>query len=299
MELKSKMENLQQYQRSFNKNSSKTLKGFVTYLKNKQLANSTINLYQTVIGKYKDKVLNTTNISQIVKEGLTHYEPSYLVLTREILKSYSQFKQIANINWEKITKLIPQVQKKFFATLNETELNQLKAVRFEKKEQIWTRNNLLLDFLFYTGIRVSELVNLKHSDWENNHLKILGKGNKIRYIPLTPWLIEKINPYSKEYLFTSCQGLKISREYIVRLIRKRTLLATIKKKITPHTFRRSFATLLNDKGAKLTTIQKLLGHSQLQTTANYIHNSWEEIYKDYSRLWTEPIREKNILDYAN
>lgn len=270
------------------------LQKYRTWLKNKQLAHSTINLYSTIAKKYQDQVLNTPNLQQIISQGLTKYEPSYLILTREILKSYSQFKKIGKINWEKITKLIPLVQKKFFATLSEEELEQLKKVRFEKKEEIWTRNNLILDFLFYTGIRVSELVNLKHSDWENNHLKILGKGNKRRYVLLAPWLIEKINPYSKEYLFTNCQGEKLTREYIVRLIRKRTLLATIKKKITPHTFRRSFATLLNEKGAKLTTIQKLLGHSQITTTAHYIHNSYEEVYRDYSRLWKEP----NINSYG-
>jgi len=131
---------------------------------------------------------------------------------------------------------------------------------------------------------VSELVNLKHQDYQDNSLRILGKGNKVRYIFLPPDLISQINPYSADYLFTNCHGNKITREYIVKLIRKRTLLAVIKKRITPHTFRRSFATLLNSKGARLTTIQKLLGHSHLNTTANYIHNSYEELYLDYSRL---------------
>ena len=81
---------------------------------------------------------------------------------------------------------------------------------------------------------------------------------------------------------------------MVRLIKQRTLLTSIKKKISPHTFRRSFATLLNNKGARLTTIQKLLGHSNLETTASYIHNSWEELYQDYSRLWKSPETSKEI-----
>ena len=74
----------------------------------------------------------------------------------------------------------------------------------------------------------------------------------------------------------------------------------IKKKITPHTFRRSFATLLNSRKCNLTTIQKLLGHSHITTTANYIHNSYEELYADYSRLWkTEPIKENITENYVN
>jgi citrate lyase synthetase len=105
---------------------------YKNWLANKQLAPTTINLYSIIAKKYQGRVLNTPNISQIIKQGLTTYEPSYLVLTREILKSYSQFKKVAKINWEKITKLIPTVQKKFFATLNEKELEQLKKVRFEK-----------------------------------------------------------------------------------------------------------------------------------------------------------------------
>src|SRR5438128_1680358 len=107
----------------------------------------------------------------------------------------------------------------------------------------------------------------------------------MRYVFLPPELVGQINPYSKDYLFLNSQGQPISREYIVRLIKHRTQEAQIKKRITPHTFRRSFATLLNSKGARLTTIQKLLGHSNLETTAGYIHNSWEELYGDYSRLW--------------
>ena len=248
-----------------------------------------------MINKYRDKVLTTPTIQQIIKQGLTKHEPSYLILTREILKSYSQFKKQSKINWGKISKLIPTVQKKFFATLTEEELKKLKVVRFEKQDRIYQRNNLILDFLFYTGVRVSELVNLKHSDWENDHLKILGKGNKIRFILLIPPLVERINPYSKEYLFTNCRGNKLTREYIVQLIRKRTLKAVIKKKITPHTFRRSFATLCNARKINLTTIQKLLGHSHINTTANYIHNSYEELYQDFSKLWKEP----NINSYVN
>jgi integrase/recombinase XerD len=119
-------------------------------------------------------------------------------------------------------------------------------------------------------------------------LRILGKGHKIRYVFLPPKLISQISPYSKDYLFTNCQGKPISREYIVKLIKQRTEQAQIKKRVTPHTFRRSFATLLNSKGARLTTIQKLLGHSNLETTASYIHNSREELYGDYSRLWKSP-----------
>jgi len=139
------------------------LQKYTQWLENKSLQPSTIRVYSTVIKPYQNKVLTTQELCQIIKSGLTKYTPSYLVLKREILKSYSQFKQL-RINWEKITKLIPKVQKKFFATLKEEELARLKQVRFEKDSQIHHRNNLILDFLFYSGVRVSELTHLKHSD---------------------------------------------------------------------------------------------------------------------------------------
>jgi site-specific recombinase XerD len=69
------------------------------------------------------------------------------------------------------------------------------------------------------------------------------------------------------------------------MICQRTKLTNFKKWITPHSFRRSFATLLNNRGCKLTTIQKLLGHSNIETTAQYIHNDYNTLYADYSKLW--------------
>ncbi|CAG8763764.1 4757_t:CDS:2, partial [Ambispora leptoticha] len=132
------------------------------------------------------------------------------------------------------------IQRKFFVTINEVELEQLKEAQVEKNPTIHERNNLIFDFLLYSGLRINELVNVKHSDWQGNQLRILGKGNKAR--------AEK---------------------------------AGIQKKITPHTFRRSFATLLYRNKAQLLTIQQLLGHSSVQTTEKYIQNDFEYVYADY------------------
>jgi site-specific recombinase XerD len=166
--------------------------------------------------------------------------------------------------------------KKFFTTISEKELSLLKNARYEKNQQIYERNNLILDFLFYSGVRVSELVNIKHRDWQNNSLRITkGKGNKVRYVFIPHFLEEHIRPNARGYLFTNSQNQKLLTDKVREIIRTRTKLAQIKKWISPHAFRRSFATLLNNKGAKLTTIQKLLGHSNLETTAQYIHNDYE------------------------
>jgi integrase/recombinase XerD len=98
-------------------------------------------------------------------------------------------------------------------------------------------------------------------------------------------LIKHINPAKQDYLFLNQRGQPIKAEYIRWLLKERTQRAGIVKNITPHTFRRSFATLLYQKGAQLMTIQKLLGHSSVQTTEGYIHNDFDYLYGDYSRLW--------------
>ena len=269
------------------------LQQYHQWLTDQNLSPLTLINYSISLKQYGEQPLTLKNLLNYTKKALIKYEPASVQLKTAALKSYAKFKKL-KLDWTKIAGLIPQVQKKFFSTLNEKELTQLKAVRFEKDNQVYQRNNLMLDFLFYSGVRISELTHLKHSDWEDNHLKVQGKGNKIRYVFLPQFLIATINPYSKDYLFLNSQGQAISREYMVRLIKQRTLLTPIKKKISPHTFRRSFATLLNSKGARLTTIQKLLGHSNLETTASYIHNSWEKLYQDYSRLWKSPETSKEI-----
>src|SRR6185369_17274061 len=177
------------------------------------------------------------------------------------------------------------VQKKFFDTITEPELTLLKQTQVERSPTIHQRNNLLLDFLFYSGVRINELIHIKHSDWQGNRLKIHGKGNKVRYIFLPEFLIQHLDPNNPDYLFLNQRGNPIKAEYIRWLLKTRTKKAQIKKKITPHTFRRSFATLLYQKGAQLMTIQRLLGHSSVQTTEGYIHNDLAYLYGDYSRLW--------------
>lgn len=146
----------------------------------------------------------------------------------------------------------------------------------------------MLDFLFYSGLRINELVSIKHQDWQDNQLRVLGKGNKVRFVLLPEFLTIHFNSASSDYLFTNQRGNPIKAEYIRWLLKVRAEKARISKKITPHTFRRSFATLLCRNGAQLLTIQQLLGHSSVQTTQGYIQNDWAYVYQDYSRLWRKP-----------
>lgn len=259
------------------------LKNYHLWLKEQNITSGTIRNYSWTIEQYGQQPLTTSQISHFLKTNSSKYQPWTIRNQRNALKSYCHFQQ-KFIDWKIISRIIPKIQPKFYTTINFQELTQLKETRFE--QTTYERNKLILDFLFYSGLRVKELVNIRHNDWQGNSLKVWGKGNKVRYVFLPDFLSKYFQP-KKDYLFLTNQGNKLTETWVRIMLKRKCQRAGIGKNITPHTFRRSFATLLNSKGARLTTIQKLLGHSNLETTAGYIHNSWEELYADYSRLWLQ------------
>lgn len=97
-------------------------------------------------------------------------------------------------------RIIPKVQPKLFPTINPEELKKLKNAHHQTIRRSDERDNLILDFFFYIGLRVSELVNIKHSDYRDGSLKVHGKGNKIRFVPIPDFLIKHFN-HSDNYLF--------------------------------------------------------------------------------------------------
>ncbi|WNE40145.1 MAG: Tyrosine recombinase XerD [Mycoplasmataceae bacterium] len=259
------------------------LTNYINWLKDQSISERTIELYTHSLRNFKQE-LNTNNIRDYLKECLLEYEISTVKIFKQALSSYSRFNKL-ELDWKKVNGSLPKVQGKFFLTLNLKEVGLLLQARFERFVAIWERNNLIIKFLLYTGIRVNELVEIKHRDYSDNHLKVLGKGNKIRYLPLPPFLIKYFDLSKKGYFFTNRDGSQMLTKHVQRIIRERTLKAEMDKVITPHTFRRSFATLLDKQGASLTTIQKLLGHSDINTTIGYIHNSYEQIAKECNKLW--------------
>lgn len=260
---------------------------YTNWLQEKNLAPKTINSYRQTIGYFGQLPFTTENIVDFIKKLVQKREPATCQLYVTVLKSYAKFSQV-QIDWERIDKLVPTRMKKFFTTIDQAELIKLKQVKFEKNNWLHERNNLILDFLFYSGLRVSELVNIRHRDWQDNSLRIHGKGNKIRYVFIPDFLVKHIKFGSPEYLFTDTQGQKIDAPRIRAIVRQRTQLAGINKWVSPHTFRRSFATLLYNKDVKINTISKLLGHSSIETTMGYIHNDYNTLYQDYSKLWLNP-----------
>jgi site-specific recombinase XerD len=157
------------------------------------------------------------------------------------------------------------------------------------------RDYAVFSLLYYTGIRVSELTNLKFSDIHNTEngvcLRIKGKGNKERIIPLnrkaqdalTIWQISR--PDTKhDYIFVSKSGGKLYPRYVQRILKRVTKELGIKKQITPHKLRHTFATHLLHRGEDLINIQTLLGHSSLSTTQIYAHTTVERLSRAVERL---------------
>lgn len=163
------------------------------------------------------------------------------------------------------------------------------------KETFWIRDKAILETIYSTGIRVSELVNLNLQDVDlvAEVIKVSGKGKKERLLPIGKKALNAIKDYldyrrsrgygDKKALFLNKLGQRISERSILRIIKKYARLAGIAKEISPHTLRHSFATHLLERGADLRSVQELLGHASLSTTQIYTHLTLEGLKKIYEK----------------
>ena len=156
------------------------------------------------------------------------------------------------------------------------------------------RNKAIIEVLFSCGLRVSELVALRLSDLhlEEGYLRIVGKGNKERLVPISSravqelkyWYIDrnvlKIKPGEEDFVFLNRRGAHLTRTMILIMIKRMALKAGIKKTVSPHTLRHSFATALLEGGAYLRSIQVMLGHEKIATTEIYTHLDMSRIRHD-------------------
>ncbi|CAI8264469.1 MAG: site-specific tyrosine recombinase XerD [Flavobacteriaceae bacterium TMED120] len=179
----------------------------------------------------------------------------------------------------------PKLGRKLPDTLSVEEVEKiLDTIDLSKAEG--HRNKALLETLYGSGLRVSELVNLQKSDIYSTEklLRVTGKGDKQRLVPLGDYAMQQINTYLKEiqihrsiqkgyenFVFLNRRGKALTRTMIFLIVKQAAEKAGIKKKVSPHTFRHSFATHLLENGADLRTIQVLLGHESITTTEIYTH----------------------------
>nr|WP_288934306.1 site-specific tyrosine recombinase XerD [uncultured Allomuricauda sp.] len=179
----------------------------------------------------------------------------------------------------------PKIGRKLPDTLSEDEINQLiAAIDLSKPEG--ERNRAILETLYGCGLRVSELINLKLSDlyFDEDFIKVTGKGNKQRFVPISDVNQKYINIYWKEvrvhlpikkehedFVFLNRRGKQLTRAMIFTIVKRLAEEIGLKKNISPHTFRHSFATHLLENGADLRAIQQMLGHESITTTEVYMH----------------------------
>ncbi len=186
----------------------------------------------------------------------------------------------------------PKIGLKLPDTLTLTEIDRLiKSIDLSSSQG--ERNRAIIETLYSCGLRVSELINLKLSNiyFKENYIKVIGKGNKERLAPIGGKALkylyiyineirnhQKIKKGNENFVFLNNRGSKITRVMIFLIIQKITNNIGLKKKVSPHTFRHSFATHLIEGGADLRAVQEMLGHQSITTTEIYTH-----LDKDYLR----------------
>lgn len=179
----------------------------------------------------------------------------------------------------------PKIGRKLPDTLSENEINDIiSQIDLSKPEG--ERNRAMIEMLYSCGLRVSEMIQLKISDlfFEEGFIRVIGKGNKQRFIPVNQYMVKLIETYKnrirttakiqkgfEDTLFLNRRGKQISRNMVFMILKDLTASAGIHKTVSPHTLRHSFATHLLENGADLRAIQQMLGHESITTTEIYMH----------------------------
>ena len=276
--------------------------------------------YLTSIRKYPDNTINSylSDIS-IFKEYLSSLKINYLKVDKDIIREYLKVLGNSNYKSSSINRILSSL-KNYYDYLEYKHLieyNPLKDLNRPKKEKILPnfinnndyeeiikkslertdfigrRNTILLELLYSSGIRISEALNIKIKDINigDKSIRILGKGSKMRIVYFGEYAKEYLEEYLKvrnsslEYLFLNKNNTLLTRrgaEYIISNLVKTSLL---KKKVTPHTFRHSYATEMLNNGADIRSVQELLGHSSLSTTGIYTHVTNEVVRREYLKAF--------------
>lgn len=266
----------------------KDLSQFSTYIQenfpDKEINEVTHQMIRSWLGIMVESGVETRSVNRKISTLKTYFK--FLLKEKAVLKNPMQ----------KITS--PKMSKKITPYIEEESLIEMldeeeAAVGFSK-----TRNYLILEILYETGIRLSELIHIKCEDIDTYNLtiKVLGKRNKERIIPITNILKEKINDYielkEKElvksvekdnFLFLTKKGKKIYPKFVYRIVFYYLSRITTNKKKSPHVLRHTFATHMLNNGADLNAIKEILGHSNLSATQIYSHNSINKLKQIYKQ----------------
>jgi integrase/recombinase XerD len=279
-------------------NWERYIKDFVSFLKiEKGLAENSVFAYQNDVSKLYDfskdknltvKELSYEHLKEFVAElydlGLSARSQARIISG---IKQFFGFLLVEDILMDDPSELLelPRIGMKLPEVLTIEEIDQLiSAVDLGKNEG--HRNKAIIETLYSCGLRVSELVNLRFSDlyFEEGFIRVIGKGNKERLVPVSPSVEKEIGIYNdhirrfqkiqhgnENVVFLNRRGAQLTRVMIFTIIKNLSATIGLKKSISPHTFRHSFATHLIEGGANLRAVQEMLGHESITTTEIYTH----------------------------
>jgi integrase/recombinase XerD len=275
-----------------------SIKAFKSYLKiERSLSDNSIVAYTRDIKKFADYAINLElSESKIERNDISNF---LVLLKKSNISARSQARIISGIkafykylileDYIKYnpTDLVesPKIGFRLPDTLSLIEIDKLISA-IDLSQQHGERNRSILETLYSCGLRVSELINLQLSNinFNENYIKVTGKGNKQRLSPISGKALKYLSIYINEvrihldikkgnsdFVFLNNRGTKLSRVMIFLIIKKLAEKIGLNKKISPHTFRHSFATHLIEGGADLRAVQEMLGHSSITTTEIYTH----------------------------
>ena len=279
---------------------NENLENYRNYLKyERAYSDNTVGAYMNDLNKYeeflkKDILESDTEDLERYLKYIKNLESTTVAHKITSIKSYFNYnikRGIVSVNpADKVSR--PKLTKHLPEYLTEEEVGKLLDV--EVKSPYDYRNKTILELLYSSGIRISELVNIKTPNYDSEEclIRIMGKGSKERIVPLGDYAINIMNDYMNnyrplinkkhtDYIFINNRGDKISRQFIFKVIKKEALKKGIKKDISPHTLRHTFATHLLKNGADLRIIQELLGHENISTTQIYTHVTNNKLKSDY------------------
>jgi integrase/recombinase XerC len=287
------------------------IQSFIEYLKfEKRYSQHTIISYQTdleqffafLASQYDSPSLDaiTTGFvrSWLAEMRNEHITPKSLNRKISALKSFFKYQvKMGEVKQSPMTTIVsPKVGKRLPSFVTENDMNTLQQyVEFPDNWKGQT-DKLLLDLFYATGMRLSELINLKDNqvDPANCQVKVLGKGNKERIIPVSKKLINQLTDYIGERkkiigetvfpnLFLNEKGKPLYAKYVYNTVKANLAQVTTLKKKSPHILRHTFATHLTNNGADLNAVKELLGHSSLAATQVYTHNTIEKLKDIYKK----------------
>lgn len=275
------------------------IQDFTYYLKiERGLADNTVRNYQLDILKLT-RYLSDYNIQKSPLEISEEDIQNFIYDISKLLNEHSQARLISGLksffdylifedycNSNPLALIEnPRLSRKLPDTLSTAEIDKL-VLAIDLSHPQGHRNKAIIETLYGCGLRVSELIGLRlsHLHFEEGFIKVLGKGNKERLVPINSYTQEMISIYKdsirihedpkpefKDILFLNRRGAQLTRAMIFTIVKELAKEANVQKNISPHTFRHSFATHLLENGANLRAIQKMLGHESITTTEIYMH----------------------------